>query len=121
MTGRELDDCRSPSTYFRHGHPATTPSRIQPHLRRGGVVARLVAKADGHLAAARRYVALIPRRHHRVRLCCLLPLFFAIRTLAVSRGNPDVLRAEVKMTRDEVRAITRHARVMGVSNWWIGW
>lgn len=85
------------------------------------VVARLAAKADGHLAAARRYVRLIPRRHHRVRLFCLLPLFFAIRTLAVSRGNANVLRTEVKMTRDEVRAITRHARVMGVSNRWIGW
>ena len=39
----------------------------------------------------------------------------------MSRGNADVLRTEVKMTRDEVRAITRHARVMGVSNRWIGW
>ncbi len=94
------------------------PSNVEAGM---GVVARLAAKADGHLAAARQYVRLIPRRHHRVRLFCLLPLFFAIRTLAVSRSNPDVLRAEVKMTRDEVRAITRHARVMGVSNRWIGW
>ena len=85
------------------------------------VVAKLASKADGHLAAARRYVRLIPRRHHRVRLFCLLPLFFAIRTLGVSRSNPDVLRTEVKMTRDEVRAITRHARAMGFSNRWIGW
>lgn len=94
------------------------PSNLEAGM---GVVATLAAKADRHLAAARRYVRLIPRRHHRVRLFCLLPLFFAIRTLAVSRNNPDVLRAEVKMTRDEVRAITRHARVMGASNRWIGW
>ncbi len=85
------------------------------------VLARLAGKADGHLAAARSYVRLIPRRHHRVRLFCLLPLFFAIRTLAVSRHNPDVLRTEVKMTRAEVRAITRHAWLMGASNRWIGW
>ena len=94
------------------------PSNLEAGM---GVVATLASKADGHLAAARRYVRLIPRRHHRVRLFCLLPLFFAIRTLAVSRSNPDVLRTEVKMTRDEVRAITRHARVMGFSNRWIGW
>ena len=83
------------------------------------VLARLVAKADGHLAAARAYIRLIPRRHHRVRLFCLLPLFFAVRTLAISRANPDVLRRETKMTRREVRAITRRAMVLGFSNGWI--
>ena len=83
------------------------------------VLERLVAKADGHLAAARAYIRLIPRRHHRVRLFCLLPLFFAVRTLAISRSNPDVLRAETKMTRREVRAITRRAMMLGFSNGWI--
>ncbi len=83
------------------------------------VLARLVEKADGHLAAARAYVRLIPRRHHRVRLFCLLPLFFAVRTLAISRANPDVLRRETKMTRREVGAITRRAMVLGFSNRWI--
>jgi farnesyl-diphosphate farnesyltransferase len=83
------------------------------------VLARLVEKADGHLAAARAYIRLIPRRYHRVRLFCLLPLFFAVRTLAISRANPDVLRQETKMTRREVRAITRRAMVLGFSNGWI--
>ena len=83
------------------------------------VLARLVSKADRHLAAARAYVRLIPRRYHRVRLFCLLPLFFAVRTLAISRANPDVLRRETKMTRREVRAITRRAMVLGFSNGWI--
>lgn len=105
------EELRSPRAIF-------DPSNLEAGM---GVVATLASKADGHLAAARRYVRLIPRRHHRVRLFCLLPLFFAIRTLGVSRNNPDVLRTEVKMTRDEVRAITRHARVMGFSNRWIEW
>ena len=105
------EELRSPRAIF-------DPSHLEAGM---GVVATLASKADGHLAAARRYVRLIPRRHHRVRLFCLLPLFFAIRTLGVSRDNPDVLRAEVKMTREEVRAITRHARVLGFSNRWIGW
>ncbi len=83
------------------------------------VLARLVEKADGHLAAARAYVRLIPRRYHRVRVFCLLPLFFAVRTLAISRANPDVLRRETKMTRREVKAITRRAMVLGFSNGWI--
>ena len=83
------------------------------------VLARLVEKADGHLAAARAYIQLIPRRYHRVRLFCLLPLFFAVRTLAISRANPDVLMRETKMTRREVKAITRRAMVLGFSNGWI--
>ena len=83
------------------------------------VLARLVAKADGHLAAARAYIRLIPRRYHRVRLFCLLPLLFAVRTLAISRANPDVLRRETKMTRREVKAITRRAMLLGFSNRWI--
>ena len=83
------------------------------------VLARLVAKADRHLAAARAYIRLIPRRYHRVRLFCLLPLLFAVRTLAISRANPDVLRRETKMTRREVKAITRWAMVRGFSNGWI--
>lgn len=83
------------------------------------VLARLVTKADGHLAAARAYVRLIPRRYHRVRLFCLLPLFFAVRTLAISRANPEVLSRETKMTRREVSAITRRAMVLGFSNSWI--
>ena len=83
------------------------------------VLARLVEKADRHLAAARAYIRLIPRRHHRVRLFCLLPLLFAVRTLALSRGNPEVLVRETKMTRGEVEAITRRAKMLGFSNRWI--
>ena len=83
------------------------------------VLDQLVEKAERHLAAARAYMRLIPRRHHRVRLFCLLPLLFAVRTLAISRANPEVLEQETKMTRREVEVITRRAKVMGFSNWWI--
>lgn len=85
------------------------------------VLDRLVRKADRHLAAARAYIRLIPRPNHRVRLFCLLPLLFAVRTLAISRANPKVLKRETKMTRREVEIITRRARVWGFSNGWIDW
>ena len=91
------------------------------HAAAMAVLARLVGKADRHLAAAQAYVRLIPRRHHRVRLFCLLPLLFAVRTLALSRDNPEVLKRETKMTRREVVAITRRARVLGFSNRWTEW
>lgn len=86
-----------------------------------GVLSRLVGKAERHLAAARAYIRMIPRRHHGVRLFCMLPLFFAVRTLALSRGNPDVLERETKMTRREVLAVTRNAKLLGFSNRWMDW
>ena len=83
------------------------------------VLERLVEKADRHLAAARSYLRMIPRRYHRVRLFCLLPLLFAVRTLAISRTNPEVLDRETKMSRREVLTITRRAKLFGFSNRWI--
>ncbi len=102
--------------------PAITPAELfEPANRQAAMhaLARLVAKAERHLAAARAYIRLIPRRHHGVRIFCMLPLFFAVRTLALSRENPDVLDRETKMTRREVVAITRNARILGFSNTWI--
>lgn len=96
---------------------------FDPEHRKAAMAAlrTLAAKADRHLEAAKRYVCLIPRRYHRVRLFCALPLLFAVRTLALSRRNPAVLDQEVKMTRPEVRSITRAARLLGRSNRWLHW
>ena len=55
------------------------------------------------------------------KLFCVLPLLFAVRTLALSKANPDVLRQEVKMTRREVLSITRGAKLLGFSNRWLDW
>lgn len=92
----------------------------EPHRAAGlRVVEKLADKADRHLAAAIDYVAAIPRRRYGVRVFCLLPLFFAIRTLAVSRGDERVLTDEVKIGRDEVRRITRTTLLFAPSNRWI--
>lgn len=110
-------------TEFLPGSALATTDLFEPENRRAALhaLARLVQKAEGHLAAARAYIRLIPRRHHGVRIFCMLPLFFAVRTLALSRDNPDVLDRETKMTRREVVAITRNARILGFSNAWIDW
>jgi farnesyl-diphosphate farnesyltransferase len=83
------------------------------------VLHRLVEKAERHLRAAGRYIQRLPRRRHGIRLFCALPYFFALRTLALSRGNPRVFRGEVKIDRREVRGITAAARLLGWSNGWI--
>jgi farnesyl-diphosphate farnesyltransferase len=83
------------------------------------VVDMLADKAERHLRLGLRYVKMIPRRYHGLRLACMWPLFFAARTLAISRRNREVLADEAKMTRDEVRQIIADTRVWGWSNHWL--
>lgn len=80
---------------------------------------RLVEKAERHLEGARRFVRLIPRRERGIRIFCILPLLFAVRTLALSRANPAVFHSEVKMSREEVLGIVRATRIWGWSNLWL--
>ena len=94
------------------------PADPEPGLR---VLEAMTQKADRHLTAARRYIARVERRHHGIRLFCLLPLMFAVRTMGLSRGNPAVFTEEVKIERDEVRRIARDAALWGRSNTWIDW
>jgi farnesyl-diphosphate farnesyltransferase len=85
------------------------------------VLDRLITKARRHLDAAGVYLELIPRRCHGIRLFCLLPYLFAVRTLALSQGNRAVFREETKISRGEVRRIVKVAGLMGRSNGWIRW
>ncbi len=103
------------------GSPWLTGEGGWERSAREAVLARLVRKADRHLAAARRYIAHLPRRHHGIRVFCLLPYLFAVRTLALSRGNPRVFREEVKISRTDVVRITRTARLLGWSDGWVRW
>jgi len=90
-------------------------------VRERTVLERLVRKAERHLEAARAYIGLIPRRCHGIRLFCLLPYFFAVRTLAVSRGNARVFEEETKIRREEVRRIVGASRLLGWSHAWVRW
>lgn len=83
------------------------------------VVDALADKAEGHLRQGLEYIKMIPRRYHRLRLFCIWPLFFAVRTLAISRENRQVLLDEVKMSRKEVKQIIVETQMMGWSNHWL--
>lgn len=85
------------------------------------VLDRLVEKAERHLEAARRYIREIPRRQRSIRLFCMLPLLFAVRTLAISRADARVFHTELKIGRAEVRRIVRNAGLFGYSNSWLDW
>ncbi len=85
------------------------------------ILGRMVPKAEAHLAAAQRYISVLPRREKGVRLFCQLPYLFAVRTLAISRANPKVFEEETKITRTEVKRIYAWSKLMGWSNRWMGW
>lgn len=80
------------------------------------VVARLADKALRHLQNGLTYITLLPRRQQSIRLFCIWPLLFAVKTLAISRNNPAVLTAEAKITRSQVEKIVIYSRLFFWSN-----
>lgn len=83
------------------------------------VVDMVSDKAERHLQKALAYVMALPPWLHTLRLACIWPMLFAVRTLALSRQNVNVLVGEVKMTREEVKAIVRDTTLFGWSNRWL--
>jgi farnesyl-diphosphate farnesyltransferase len=79
----------------------------------------LIKKAERHLHHGLQYIYAFPRYLHRIRLSGIWPLFFAIKTLAKSRNNPQVVLSEVKISRQEVKTIVRNTSLMGWSNSWL--
>lgn len=92
------------------------PEKLQAAME---VLLKLTNKADHHLESALRYLKALPPWQYGIRLFCVYPLMFAVRTLAISRGNRAVLLGEVKITRDEVKRIVRDTTLWGWSNSWL--
>lgn len=104
------------SFYEKQGLTRTSffdPANMDKALQ---VVRRVTEKAENHLLSGLRYITLLPRRQYRIRLFCVWPLLFAVKTLALSRSNPDVLRAEAKITRGQVKRIVTVSRLISWSN-----
>ncbi len=83
------------------------------------VVGQLIDKAERHLRAACAYVERLPRRHHRIRLSCMWPMFFAAATLAATRSREAALTAEVKISRTQVAIIVAKSVKYGWRNGWV--
>jgi farnesyl-diphosphate farnesyltransferase len=83
------------------------------------VIDQLANKAETHLQYGLTYILNIPRRYHAIRLACMWPLLFAVKTLALSRSNVNVVLTEAKITRDEIKAIMYNTTLFGWSNQWL--
>jgi farnesyl-diphosphate farnesyltransferase len=73
-------------------------------------------RAMANLDDGLEFVLLLPRRHPRIRLFCLWPLLLAVRTLRRLVSSPDVLLDRVRITRSEVRELTRGSLWRCLSN-----
>ena len=83
------------------------------------VLDMMTDKAERHLRQALQYIKSLPWWQHCIRLGCIFPLMFAIRTLAVSRHNAQVFESEAKITRNEVKKIVLDSTLWGWSNLWL--
>lgn len=83
------------------------------------VVNMLADKASGHLFHGLVYITAFPRLQHRIRLGCMWPLFFAIKTLTISRNNVNVILKESKLSRNQVKKIMFDTKLFGWSNQWL--
>ncbi len=83
------------------------------------IINTLANKADRHLRRGLDYIMAMPPDENEIRLACMWPLFFAVKTLAVSRDNINVIRNEVKMTRQDVENILQQTIAKGNSNEWL--
>jgi farnesyl-diphosphate farnesyltransferase len=66
----------------------------------------LIMKAVKSLNRALLYSILIPKQEPRMRIFCVMPILFAIKTLAVAVENSDELldaNGAVKVTREDVK------------------
>jgi farnesyl-diphosphate farnesyltransferase len=100
----------------RHG--ASTQGLADPVARSGAMaaVAEMVERARRNLDDGLEFVLLLPRRAPRIRLFCLWPLLLALRTLVKIASDDEVLDRRVRITREEVRTITREALGACLSN-----
>jgi len=80
------------------------------------VIDMLVSKAERHLMNGLKYTSLLPCMQRNIRLFCIWPLLFAVKTLAISRKNHDVLTSEAKISRAQVTKIVFTAKLFFWSN-----
>lgn len=83
------------------------------------LIDKLADKAETHLQYGLNYIIALPKWLHGIRLACMWPLLFAVKTIAVSRNNINVVLNEAKITRSDVSKIIRDTTFFGWSNTWL--
>ncbi|VVC01742.1 Squalene/phytoene synthase [uncultured archaeon] len=82
------------------------------------VLREQIRNARNYLVSAMKYVLLLPKNAHRVRMFCLIPLFMAIESYVKCAGNAEVFDQGkvVKISREQVQEIVAKSGLWGSSN-----
>ena len=111
--------CYIPRSFFREEgiDPWSDDSIMEESVRLLGVEKRIINHALSYLDEALRYIMDIPRTLIRFRLFCVWPLFTAVKTLSKLYQEHSFLSGQrVKISRKEVRHITRNTSLVVLSN-----
>ncbi len=81
----------------------------------------LLSEAYANLRRGYTFTRTIPRRHFRLRLFCIRPLWMAFETVKTLAAHPDLLAddRDVKISRKQVRRILLATTPMVAGNWMI--
>jgi farnesyl-diphosphate farnesyltransferase len=87
-------------------------------VRSGEMVEELIDLALSYLDGALQYIVDIPKAELRIRLACLLPLFWALRTLLHLKNNLNAFfnKEKIKISRAVLRKELCFAHVSALSN-----
>jgi farnesyl-diphosphate farnesyltransferase len=87
-------------------------------LRSKKMIDELIDIALSYLDGALQYIVNIPKAELRIRLSCLLPLFWALRTLRTIKKNIDIFfqKEKIKISRAIIREELYFAHVTVFSN-----
>ena len=78
------------------------------------VMARLIDKAQGHLDDALQYCVNLPRSAYRIRLFCLTPMYFALRTCTAPATTQN---SSIPTTRSK-SAARKSTPSSAIPPWW---
>jgi len=80
------------------------------------LIDHLIEKAKKHLKSGLSYITLLPRKERKIRLFCIWPLLFAVKTLDLTRNNKKALLSEAKISRRQVKTIIAVSSMISFSN-----
>ena len=82
------------------------------------VLREQIRNAQRYLVSAMKYILLLPKNAHRVRMFCIIPLFMAIESYVKCIGNSEIFDSGkvVKISREQVQEIVAKSGMWGASN-----
>lgn len=97
--------CYAPvSDLSRHGLEVRDLLNPSPDPRKQACLSEWIQRAEDHLQAGWAYTQRIPKKQHRLRVACALPILIGLRTLALLRSeNPWDPSRRIKVDRKMVR------------------